>query len=411
MKIEHVVVNNLKILEDGYKSGILETKDVTKDFDKNLSLILSHITISFIVSEISILEAVNLKKFCNGNLIDLETAISDDTIDETIFPITNRTVRSLFMLNKSISEDSDIEIKPGVVYFPTKIITKKVIATFTGQNILAIINDITRSSDCFFNILYNEMKKKPDESKDEIIKNILIRNFITEFYKFMGHKCAYMDILSDSVLNFNYLEPISRTHNLVTLTHVSSIYGEIPFLNIDSETYKQSITNITNNKNHIKNNICGIDTNLNKETIDIYFTCNSSFYSFLEMFLYLPMGTVLESTDIKALYCSHNVIIPEEMVKYKNRLSSLIKKITAEKDSLRESSSIDKYNLILLNTKIQFTLKFNLNNISNIIIPWENNIKEHHMYGDSSNYISREILKILENIRKYSLAVFSTINK
>ena len=53
MNIEFVNPVNLELLEDAFNSGIMNTKDITKDFGKNLPILLSHIKISFVISEIS----------------------------------------------------------------------------------------------------------------------------------------------------------------------------------------------------------------------------------------------------------------------------------------------------------------------------------------------------------------------
>ena len=87
-----------------------------------------------------------------------------------------------------------------------------------------------------------------------------------------------------------------------------------------------------------------------------------------------------------------------------------MKKIIAEKESLKTSQSIDKYNLTMLNTRVQFTLKFNLKNISDVIVPWEENIK-NNLYGNTSNFITAELLQMISEIRKYATAAYSTINK
>ena len=55
-------------------------------------------------------------------------------------------------------------------------------------------------------------------------------------------------------------------------------------------------------------------------------------------------------------------------------------------------------------------LKFNLKNISDIIIPWEENIK-NNLYGNTSNFITAELLQMISEIRKYATATYSTINK
>lgn len=407
MVVDYVITNNMDLLENGFKTGILESSDLTKDFERNLPILLSHINISYIVKDISILEAVYLKYFCNGNLIDVSTYININNFDRKLYPITANATQALFTLNSNIENDDDIIIKPGIMYFPAKTIYKTVVVTFTGSNILNIIGDITRTSS-IFNILYNKMKSSPEKTKKEIFDDILIKSFIQEFYKYMGFKLSYVDLLTDSLLTFNYLKPSENSGKIVSLDHVNSIYGDIPFIKINPEIYKNSLADISTNKIKVNKQV-NYDT-FSMETTDIYLTCNTTFYTFLETSLYLPLENILENTDNKILYMSHSVIIPDEMNKYKNRLSTIMKKIISEKESLKSNQSIDKYNLILLNTRVQFTLKFNLKTISDILVPWENSIK-NNLYGSKSNFVTAEILKMISEIRKYSIAVYSTINK
>ena len=98
------------------------------------------------------------------------------------------------------------------------------------------------------------------------------------------------------------------------------------------------------------------------------------------------------------------------MSKYQNRLTSIMKKIIAEKEKLKTNPSIDKYNLTMLNVRVQYTLKFKLSEISDIIVPWENKIKDN-LYGNTSNFLTAELLRMISEIRKYATAVYTTINK
>lgn len=407
MIVDYVISNNMDLLENGYKTGILEAKDITTDFGRNLPKLLSHISISYIVKDISILEAVYLKYFSNGELIDVETTINLNKFDKKMYPVTAQATQSLFTLNNTIENDDDISIKPGIMYFPAKTVYKKVVVTFTGSNILNIIGDVTRTSSIFL-ILYSRMKSTPNKTKKEILDDILIKNFIDEFYKFMGFKLSYSDLLTDSMLTFNYLKPSENSGKIVSLDHVNSIYGNIPFVRINQDIYRNCLADIASNKVKVNKQI-DYDS-FNQETTTIYLTCSTTFYTFLETVLYLPPKNILENDDNKILYLSHSVIIPEEMNKYKNRLSTITKKIITEKENIKNDKNIDKYNLTMLNTRVQFTLMFNLNEISNIIIPWEEKIK-NNLYGNTSNFITSESLLMISEIRKYAIAAYKTINK
>ena len=399
---------------------MLNTKDISKDFGRNLSLILSHIKITYVVSEISIFEAYMLKRFCNGNLIDVNTFIDDSRINAEKYPVTHRSIRSLFLLNKNITDDTDVTVKPGALLFPSKCIEKGCVVTFQGQEILSILGSITKGADSFFMRVISTLQISPDQDKSEIINNLLIERFIKEFYSFMNYKINYIDLLSDSTLNYEYLKYADEdSTKLLSLAHINSIYGDISFINTNEETYTKSIDKIYSNKS----SITYINNSAMMDTTEIFFVCNTSFYTFMESFLYLPIGSILESTDIKIVYASDNYILPIEMAKYQTRISSILDKLGSERSTVysRNSSNVDNksgtivniddYNLIPLNARIQYTFKFKLSEISDILITWENKINNEKIYGDNNNYISKEILKMISLMKSYAIAAYKTIIK
>lgn len=423
MNINYVNPVNLNLLEDAFDSGIMNTKDITKDFGKNLHLLLSHIKITFVISEISIFEAYMLKRFCDGNFIDLETYMDDNKIDSGKYPVTYRNMQSLFLLNKNIMEDSDVSVKPGVLLFPSKCVEKKCIAIFQGQNILSITGALVRGPGCFFVRLKSEIQNNPNKNKKDIINDLLIESFIKEFYTYMNNKIKYMDLLTDSTLNFAYLNYAKEnTNNIISLSHINSIYGEIPFINIDENIYNSSLSKISDNKKELVLE----DDNIILDSTEIFFICNTSMYTFMEAFMYLPIGSILESTDVKILYSSDQYIIPKEMLKYKTRVTSIIDKMKNERLSVEKTTAensnddvkselkltlIDNYNLIPLNTRVQYTVKFKLSEISDILLKWENKIVNDHIYGEENNYLAREILKVVSSMKSYAIAAYKTIMK
>ena len=224
MVVEYVKYDNLELLEKAFNTGILNAKEFTKDFGRNLPLLLSHIKLSFIVSEISILEAYMLKRFSNGELIDIETYMEDNTVDKSKYPVTHRNMQSIFLLNKTINEDTDVSVKPGVMLFPTKCVEKKCLVTFQGSSVLSIIGTITRHSESFFMKINNIMKNYPDKSKEEIIKNLLVEGLLKEFYSFMTRKIYDIDLLTDSSLDSEYLTYNSIRQNEGANSFVTTVY-------------------------------------------------------------------------------------------------------------------------------------------------------------------------------------------
>lgn len=421
MKMEYINTVNLGMIEDAFESGIMNTKDITKDFGCNLHLLLSHVKITYVVSELSILEAYIMKIFCNGDMVDLETSMDGNNINATKYPVTHRNIQSIFLLNKSIESDTDVTVKPGVLLFPAKCIEKKCIVSFQGQNLLTILGTLAKSPECFFIKVRIAMNKNPEKPKDEIIKELLFQKFFEEFYLFMRRKIRSYDLLTDSVLDFSYLAPARENNGeLVSLAHINTIYGDIPFVNITDDMYIDSLDKIDKNKKDLDL----VDSSFIANTSEIFFTCNATYYSFLESFIYLPLGSVLESNDIKVSYLSNQFIIPKEMAKYQARVSSmedkmylerkntpiLVTELTEDSEARKTKEDVDAANIIPLNTRTQYTLRFKLSEISDILLTWEEKIK-NGMYGPENMYVVKEILKMIDLMKKYTIATYKTIVK
>lgn len=405
MKLVYVKPVNLDLLENAYKSGILEAKDFTKDFGKNLTNILSHIKISFLVSEISILEAYLLRQFCCGEMIDIGTYMDDNKINSDKYPNTHRAIQSLFLLNRTIQNDNDVEINLGSLLFPIKCVEKECLITFRSNSILNLTGIMSRSSDCFFNRVYEIQKKdQGGRSKNDIINDLLIEAFFKEFYTYASNKLQYTDFLSDSVLDFAYLQHAKNNNNLISLSHINTLYGELQFINSTPDLYKYLMDTINKNKESLKLS----DNNVNMKGSDIYFVCNTSLYTFLELALYLPLDCIIESTDLKIVYNSSQYIIPKETEKYRSRITSILEKLHKERIGNQAGSNIDNYNLIPLNTKIQYSLKFNLSEVSDIIMGLEKKINTNNIYGENT-YLSREILKMISDLKQMILAIYKAI--
>ena len=409
MKVEYVKASNFEFLLAAYDTGI---RNGTKDFGKNIRNLLSHISVSFVISDISILEAFMIKRFSGAEIIDHETTMVDDNVNAIKFTEAMPQVKSLFLLNDNMTEDNDLQVKPGPLFLPLKSIQKKITVTFNGMSVLNIIGEISRSPLCFCNDVLNRITENPDTSDTEILNNALIENFIKEFYSFMSYSYKYIDVLSDSLLDGEYLSN-AKPVEMCVLSHVNTLFGMIPFTDVDETRLSTSLLSCQENKKTYKEST-GIEVgdDLLKCTTDLYFICASSLYSFIETYLYLPIGTILEYTDIKILFTSNTYIIPDVMNKYQTRLTNIFSRYYTWMKNFEaaQGDELDMYNMILGNIEIRYVIKLSLSDITSIIIDWENSIK-NGLYGDEKNYINKELLKIIAKIKQYAVAVFNTVKK
>jgi hypothetical protein len=306
-------------------------------------------------------------------------------------------VHFLDKLMNEIENDNDIKIKPGGMLFPAKSVMKDVIVTFEGVSIQNLIGAITQSPECYFvKLLLLEIQDKLTEQNKS---DILIQYFMKSFYTYMHEYFNYIDYLSDSITFNRFLDPAKSINKVVVLSHINVLNNSINFLTGDQKKESEKITSLMKLKNEYVPDV------LQKST-KIFVTCNTSFYTFLESFIYLPIGMIIESTDIKILMMDKDFEISEELGKYIVRIRSIIESICKEREKyLNETDNIDRYNLILLNSSVQFTMKFNLYEISDILLTWEEKIKRFNIYGEKNVYIRFEMLKMINEIKQIAIAV------
>lgn len=423
MRVDYITVDNIEILEQGYNEGILNPEDkIVRSFTMHYDRLLSHIKVTYKISDLTMLEVFFLNRYSNGSVIDIETYFNDQGVNEVKNLVLQKIMRSLFILNNSIDSDTDVIPHPGFMLYPGKYIQKTVVCSFTGNQLTMILGDINRGSDSFFQRVKKRQETFPDHTKLELIKDELISSFYSSFYRAMITDITSMDLLSDAVLSENYLDKAysDKPTDPVVLSHVNTMYGNARFLGVSKDLLSLDLDNINKNKAKYRNTLTDSEedlTELNRETSEIFFVCNATLYSFIEMSLRLPLKNISEFTDIKFIYNEDNYIIPENMGKYTNRLISLYEKVKTERNTYQDNINkeenngtidIDKYNYIFLNSRILFTLKFNFNEISSIIPEWEEEIKNGY-YGDLDTYIPNEILTILSNIKETSISLYKAL--
>ena len=67
MIVDKIVINNIKLLEEAYKNAT--NGEIKKDFGRRLPVLLDHISVVLNIRDVSLLEAMMLKKFSNSYII------------------------------------------------------------------------------------------------------------------------------------------------------------------------------------------------------------------------------------------------------------------------------------------------------------------------------------------------------
>lgn len=395
MIVDKIVINNIKLLEEAYKNAT--NGEIKKDFGRRLPVLLDHISVVLNIRDVSLLEAMMLKKFSNSDIIEYTDTISEYK-PNVKFKNMDTYINELDMLNTRIKNDTDVKVKPDSLIFPVYKVKKSLTLTFSGLSLLNIIGPIDNLPTCIF-------KAITDGNYDTFI----ITYFLREFYNFMDNQLQYIDLASDSTLHNKYLNAIEKKDKII-LSQINTNFGSIDFF--DQKNFGDSLSKIKSNRSTIS------DDNYNLYELDyldsIFFTCNTSLYTFFEIFLNSPIGSVLEYTDFKIIFSNNTDFVTyKDIETYNRRLVNLYKLIHKERTSSQTNDTrIDKFNYMILSQNINYTLKIKFSDLDKFIKLMERYIeKEFVRTNYNYTYSYKEIKEIVEFIKKSSLAIYSNLKK
>ena len=221
----------------------------------------------------------------------------------------------------------------------------------------------------------------------------------------MNTKLASINLFTDVTVKEEYYDV--NDNNGVFISHVNTPYGIINFVNSDGDQIQHEVLNASR--------IFTLDESIIEESFKntiIYFEVKSTFYTFLEMFMKLPTRFFSDYEDIKILLKDNEVIIPDGYDQYTVRLNTIIEKLIVFRDNFVKENdrSIEKFNYILLNTPIKFTLQLSLDDIRSILYNYEKEVNEKNIYGDNT-FIKNEITSIIETINSNARIIYGSLTK
>ena len=395
MIVENIVINNLELLEDAYNNSI--NGNTKKDFGRRLPILLDHISIVLTIRDVSLLEAMMLKKFSNSDIIEYDDNKSE-SVPNKKYKDMPMYISELSALNERIQNDNDVKIKPDKIIFPISEIKKTVVITFSGISVLNVIGSIDNLPTCIFKA-----------ANKDTYENFIISYFLKEFYNFMDNQIQYVDLASDAALHSKYLNSIGSKDKII-LSQINTSFGTIDFL--DQNTFASNLSKINSNKSNCNNDIYDL---YELDYLDsIYFTCNTSLYTFFEIFLNSPIGSVLEFTDFKIIFSEkENYISYSDIDKYNRRLVTLYKLLYNARTSTQTNETrIDKFNYMIAAQKIKYTIKVKFSNLNKFVKSLEKYTeKEFIRTGFTYVYSYTEIRDIIDFIKKSSSALYNNFKK
>lgn len=393
MKINNVIERNLNLIYNSIKEG-KTNKEFPIKLGNNMTKLFSRAFITLEISDITILETFYLKLFSNDNIIILDTYRNSNNIN-----VLSDSINSLETLSNAITNDNDIKIKPDNSLLPVGCINQHLLVTFTGHTLCNIIGVIPE-------LFFDELDKGNDS-----ISDIIIKQFMTNFYKYMSKNITNIDILTDSIIDTNYYKYINNELS-VSLSEVKTPYGLISFFGKKSSNISTEVDECKKLFN--KNNLLLFDNQIPYLNTELYFEITCSFYTFLVLFTILPSSSFIDWEDFKILMSSNNKLflnptsIPNNLDKYKLRLNSKVLEFIDRRNSISNNKEYNllKYNLILNSSMFKFTLKLSLNDISNKI----NVLNSNYLNNNISNYLNTELYYIYNNIMNLSKKIYSILN-
>lgn len=395
MIVENIIINNLELLEDAYNNSI--NGNTKKDFGRRLPILLDHISIVLTIRDVSLLEAMMLKKFSNSDIIEYDDNKSE-SVPNKKYKDMPMYISELSALNERIQNDNDVKIKPDKIIFPISEIKKTVVITFSGISVLNVIGSIDNLPTCIFKA-----------ANKDTYENFIISYFLKEFYNFMDNQIQYVDLASDATLHSKYLNSIGSKDKII-LSQINTSFGTIDFLN--QNTFASNISKINSNKSNCNNNIYDL---YELDYLDsIYFTCNTSLYTFFEIFLNSPIGSVLEFTDFKIIFSEkENYISYGDIDKYNRRLVTLYKLVYNARTSTQTNETrIDKFNYMIAAQKIKYTIKVKFSNLNKFVKSLEKYTEKEFIRTDFTYVYSYiEIRDIIDFIKKSSSALYNNFKK
>lgn len=364
-------------------------------FGRNMSNLLEHMSITMSISDISLLEAFYLKQYTCGNFILNNTKI--DFLSKN-----SGNIESVTNIIKSIDDDTDVKIKPGYLFFPIGSIKCDCFITLTGNTLCSIFSTFPEN---FFRMIFPDFNEKVllshINNKDlELINNKIIESFYKSFFKFCNEKVNVIDLISDYGIEKEYYKygDISSA----TLSTVQTAKGGFNLAARDTDDIGTQI-------NLIKDNLLSLRKKDIKNSTKLIYTCNSSLNTFLKLFFNLDINYFIDFEDIKKVISKDEYVFPNCFNKYKIRLNNNINDLVDYKNKLLENTKgnadFTKYNTLLMNSSISYSLKLSFDDIEKIHRKW---LDSEICNCESNTYITQEIYKLISDINKQKEMVKKT---
>lgn len=402
MIVQNVEMSNIDKLYEAIAIG-KHNPDYDQKIYDNINRLLSHVTITFFIDDLTLFEEFIIKVFTNSEIIPVATFYDNEALGDKY----KQVIDNILTLSNSINHDADIKYSIGQYFLTAGCITKRIILSLSGSQLFSIFSMMP---DIFFMKTFGYQSNSdfsPEILDYKVLENSLITNFVNNFYNYYQSYVNKIDTVVDSYIHNNFYSFIDDKKTSVSLSDVVSPTGSISFFGDKTDNIQTGISHTSSVFLDVIDDVRG----LMYKSINLYFVINCSFYAFLEMFVALPNTFFIDHQDMKLLFREDaKMIIPEGLDKYSMRLSSKLGDIKKMKDevSSKPEANLTRYKFIPLNTSIKFSMKISLNDISSTLLKYETAIRNSHIYNMNSA-LSNEILYIINSIKSTSKSIYDVL--
>lgn len=415
MEIKNINFLNLDTLYQIVVDKFYDTNYDKIKFGRNLPQLLNHIVITLELSSVSEYEYLYLKMY-STSITKMNDKRYDINYIQKNYPEVYDSTLKLLTLFSTIDQEKDTKARSldmDSYFTPAGMIIGDCIVTLSGSQLASIISLEPR--DFFIKASNNKcviVNEDPTKNKldpdyksqiytDESVKNFIISEFITGFYKFLTEKATFIDLASDS-FNCGKFLSLNNTKK-VKMMNLRNPYVMCEFNEDDPSV-------IISNLNRYKELNFPKKFTINNTYFE--FSVRSDFGTFFELMNILPYEKFicLENLNMPAIDTSEISNIPEcpdiwkekYENRYKGRMSGLITDIN-DKYYRTNDTAIKKLEMTQNYVLYSYSLLLSLHDIDECLNPY---LKE---YEDSKDYIVNNTKTTINEIIKYSLAIFKSM--
>lgn len=347
MILKQINTSGLDYLYDGYKAAADEHRSA---YTTKLFSYLEHCMIGLEIDEVTTLELFYLKSFASKIFV-----VGDyyrNFVNKDNYPELHTLVQDSLNIRNEVLSDSDIDKSKSFIdnMLPIGCKSYRVIAVFKGATITSITSG-------FPNVLFDGDNGRILESFPEPydLENRVSQLFFKNFYSYIAKKSTDIDIVTETMTNLKFYQYADK---LVNLAHINTPFGEIRFFKSDATVFQKQINNIKNNQKTLPFFL--------SDSVYLTFVLNTTFSTFMK--LYLDNDFVVDTQDLKIVADSKALLSDDILIKYKNRIATIISNIKESSKPLN-GKDLNFLNYMFSGNIIKYSIQLSATDINKLMSP------------------------------------------